>query len=175
MHDLDGLRQAWTAHERRAMARVGPCGTPTPAQADRPRPRRHRCNRVCPPRPKSPVSTHSYFEKPREYPPFPGHIGRGGCGALSPATVRHLGATVAPEGEPASLGPTPPPPRALIVDMRSSQVLLSERLQINDSAHLKYLETVRCTAHALLALADSIINARANHATASSLRPRGTL
>ena len=70
MHDLDGLRQAWTAHERRAMARVGPCGTPTPAQADRPRPRRHRCNRVCPPRPKSPVSTHSYFEKPREVPTF---------------------------------------------------------------------------------------------------------
>ena len=91
---------------------------------------------------------------------YPGHIGRGGCGALSPATVRHLGATVAPEGEPASLGPTPPPPRALIVDMRSSQVLLSERLQINDSAHLKYLETVRCTAHALLALAKCSSNAR---------------
>ena len=47
-----------------------------------------------------------------------------------PAAVRHLGATVAPEGEHASLGPTPPPPCALIVDVRASQVLIWERLRM---------------------------------------------
>ena len=53
-----------------------------------------------------------------------------GLESAGPATVRHLGATGAPEGEHASLGPTLPPPCALIVDVRASQVLLWERLRM---------------------------------------------
>ena len=43
---------------------------------------------------------------------------------------RGSGATGAPEGERASLGPPLPPPHPLIVDVRSVQVLLSLRLRI---------------------------------------------
>ena len=60
------------------------------------------------------------------------HIILGQLVGLEPAglaTVRRLGATVASEGEPASLGPSPPPLRALTVDVRASQVLLWERLR----------------------------------------------
>ena len=53
-----------------------------------------------------------------------------GLESAGPATVRRLGATVASEGEPASLGPTSPPLRALTVDVRASQVLLWERLRM---------------------------------------------
>ena len=53
-----------------------------------------------------------------------------GLESAGPATVRRLGATVAPEGERASPGPPPPPPHALIVDVRWVQVLLSLRLRM---------------------------------------------
>ena len=53
-----------------------------------------------------------------------------GLESAGPATVRRLGATVAPEGERASPGPPPPPPHALIVDVRGVQVLLSLRLRM---------------------------------------------
>ena len=53
-----------------------------------------------------------------------------GLESAGPATVRHLGATVAPEGEHTSPGPPPPTPPALIVDVRSVQVLLWLRLRM---------------------------------------------
>ena len=54
-----------------------------------------------------------------------------GLESAGPATVRRLGATVAPEGERASPGPPPRPPmHSFIVDVRCVQVLLSLRLRM---------------------------------------------